>query len=281
MRQPKCPLCGFWKFESFETIRDAGVRADYLNCAKCGLVSQWPRMTALELDAAHIHRYRKNQHVDEIEEYEESRLPVQYQAILLPYIRPGPRHALDFGCGTGEFLSFIKDGWPLIQTWGVEINPNLARRAHAKGHTIMRDLSPLEIGMRFDIIVLSHTLEHIPDPGVLLYNLRNRLTDSGVMYVEVPNLFGDIALELVHVFAFTESTLRTLLELSGLKIEHFETHGHPKSDTVPAYLSAVVSRKHGFGANQMPSPDGIIRKRRLGLLKRMLTIATHGGGERC
>ena len=40
---------------------------------------------------------------------------------------------------------------------------------------------------RFDTIMLTHVLEHVPDPVAMLRSLAGLLTDTGSLYVVVPN----------------------------------------------------------------------------------------------
>ncbi|ODR99964.1 hypothetical protein AUC68_02325 [Methyloceanibacter methanicus] len=40
----------------------------------------------------------------------------------------------------------------------------------------------------FDVITLSHVLEHVPDPGTTLMQLRELLRGGGHLYIDTPNI---------------------------------------------------------------------------------------------
>jgi hypothetical protein len=149
-------------------------------------------------------------------------------------------------------------------------------------HSIVRSPQYIPYGMKFDLIVMSHSLEHMLWPGQALYQLKGMASDSARLYVEVPNLVGDIALERAHMHAFTEETLMVMLDHSGWRpAEHF-THGYPKNRHQEAYISIIAEPKPNFDFTlPYPSPGGILTRRRLGLLKRMLLMAVYGGREQC
>ena len=49
---------------------------------------------------------------------------------------------------------------------------------------------------KLDFVVMNNLLEHIDDSVKLLYQVRNILSDSGVLYINVPSWRGKIFLEL-------------------------------------------------------------------------------------
>ena len=86
----------------------------------------------------------------------------------------------------------------------------------------------------YDLVVLSHVLEHIPYPGELLADARTALGKDTVLYVEVPHeplvaeAMGERGLAgrkrhwHEHVNFFTEASLRALLDRADLTIVDFE-----------------------------------------------------------
>jgi 2-polyprenyl-3-methyl-5-hydroxy-6-metoxy-1,4-benzoquinol methylase len=48
---------------------------------------------------------------------------------------------------------------------------------------------------RFDLIICSQILEHIHNPLAMLDNLKRLLKDDGVIFIGVPNGFGDFEIE--------------------------------------------------------------------------------------
>jgi len=90
-----------------------------------------------------------------------------------------------------------------------------------------KDLSYLKDKDRFDIILLLHTLEHAPDPKILLEDLCNYLKAKGIIYVEVPlgcfREWQSIPEPLTHVNFFSEESLFNCFRYCGLNVIHLST----------------------------------------------------------
>ena len=106
---------------------------------------------------------------------------------LLPWRRPAGR-ALDVGCGSGKLmLQLARVGWAVE---GAEWDAASVGRAHAHtGFPVHQgDAETLPQGLGpFDLIVLSHVLEHLPRPVEALAALRRLLAPRGRLVVIVPN----------------------------------------------------------------------------------------------
>jgi 2-polyprenyl-3-methyl-5-hydroxy-6-metoxy-1,4-benzoquinol methylase len=110
---------------------------------------------------------------------------------------------LDVGCGEGFALAFFqKMGW---QCEGLDYSVAGLENHHPELLDVVStgDLSVLlaeriQAGMRYDLVWLSHVLEHSPDPPGLLTGIQGILSDSGVLVVKVPNDFSAFQMNLVH-----------------------------------------------------------------------------------
>jgi SAM-dependent methyltransferase len=161
------------------------------------------------------------------------RLPVVGDAIAASpiaqdidgWIRPGK--VLDIGCGGGAFLDEMAGiGW---QTCGVEPDPEGATNAAANGHRIHDSLRAPELAASgpFDLVYLSHTLEHMHSPRAGLAVARQLTATHGWLIIEVPNpdslvtwLFQSLssAFNATHLYFFTPETLRQIVEQSGYRV---------------------------------------------------------------
>lgn len=97
---------------------------------------------------------------------------------------------LDVGCATGAQLQAARErGWGTI---GVEVSERAAAAARARGLEIVT--GTLDTGelpaSSMDAIVLSHVLEHVPDPVRLLRLCRRLLLPDGVVSLALPNADG-------------------------------------------------------------------------------------------
>jgi 2-polyprenyl-3-methyl-5-hydroxy-6-metoxy-1,4-benzoquinol methylase len=95
----------------------------------------------------------------------------------------GINSMLDFGCGTGDFVKFVKDKKLIAE--GIEPNPIAFQKAKEKGIKVYNDVS--EVSKTFDAITLFHVLEHVEDYDRTLENLISKLNPGGLILIAVPN----------------------------------------------------------------------------------------------
>jgi SAM-dependent methyltransferase len=110
------------------------------------------------------------------------------RALLLGEARPGET-VLDLGCGAGRFLAALRDAG--AQPVGVELAEAAAERARenvpgADVRVVGEDGSlPLGHG-EVDLVWCSEVLEHIPDVGHALLEIRRVLRRDGRALLTVP-----------------------------------------------------------------------------------------------
>lgn len=89
------------------------------------------------------------------------------------------------------------------------------------------DISDLDEGASFDVILLLHTLEHVLKPKLFLETLCNVLKDRGIIYVEVPlgcfREWQTLSEPLTHINFFSEQSLYNCFQYCGLHIIHLST----------------------------------------------------------
>lgn len=178
----------------------------------------------------------------------------------LPYAGPG-RRLLDVGCGVGQSLVWAAErGW---EVHGVELDPEAVRLAHDRGLASVR-LGTLEAqgfpAERFDAITLYQTLEHVYSPRAVLSECRRILRPGGRLLVSVPN-FASLPRETlggawngmqlpVHLYHFTEPTLRRLATSCGLEVEEVRYNAAPVALLTNVRHSLRTARRTGSGARQ-------------------------------
>lgn len=140
-----------------------------------------------------------------------------------------PAKLLDFGCGNGFFLTQMRNiGW---NVQGVDFCSDLVSRLRDQLELIVHlgtlphdDLQ----GQMFDLITMWHSLEHVPDPILVLDQAHRLLNRDGYLVIAVPNLaswqfrtFGAAwsGLDLPrHLSHFTPHTLKEMLARCGMTI---------------------------------------------------------------
>jgi SAM-dependent methyltransferase len=102
----------------------------------------------------------------------------------------GPRgRMLDLGCGDGTVLVLARrDGW---EVQGVELYPEQTRLVR---ETLGLPVDTADIESyqgrpaSWDVVVLTHVLEHLPDPVGALRKIRDLLKPGGAGVLEFPNI---------------------------------------------------------------------------------------------
>lgn len=95
---------------------------------------------------------------------------------------------LDFGCGNGDFLLNAKAaGWDCV---GVDFDTKAVLAASDNGLDVREGgIDAIKsIEKQFDVITLSHIIEHVHDPKTLLTACYERLKPNGSLWIETPNL---------------------------------------------------------------------------------------------
>ena len=78
---------------------------------------------------------------------------------------------------------------------------------------------------KFDILVHSHTFEHLYDPSETLLSLGKFLTDDGIMIMSIPNVSSQVksghlnSLHFEHTFYYDDPYLKKILNNSGFLIQ--------------------------------------------------------------
>ena len=108
---------------------------------------------------------------------------------LSQYLHKDAR-VVDIGCGNGGLLAALARCLPLSLT-GIDPARRCSERVRAAGFSAWQGhLNQLpEIGGHYDLVILSHVLEHVVDVDGALSSVKNLLAPGGRIYIEVPDAF--------------------------------------------------------------------------------------------
>jgi len=154
------------------------------------------------------------------------------EARRLHHLVPQAESVLEVGPGQGGFLLALRDAYPgaVIRGFDVTTEAGLDRLI---APDISVSYAASLIGARFgdgdfDLIVMRHVLEHVPDLALFLREIRRVCSVDGTLYVKVPNrsswaarLFGRYWSGLDfprHLRYFAVSDLTTALERAGFQV---------------------------------------------------------------
>lgn len=141
--------------------------------------------------------------------------------LLAEYELPDEGRLLDVGCGAGTLLrafGLLRPRWRMVGCEQDETNA-AAIRAIAGVETFHTEAPSRSPGL-FDLVTLSHVLEHVEDPRSFLAGLAPTLGREGLLLVQVPSYRANPVDLLIadHCSHFDESTLRSVLESSGFEV---------------------------------------------------------------
>jgi SAM-dependent methyltransferase len=254
METVACNQCGSSDSEEIGCIPDLllgrlAVTARLVRCRRCGLVYQNPRPTLAEMGQHYPAEY------EPYTDYASQRqvnplLRRAYDYGINKRCRFITRHKkngrlLDVGCAAGTFLLGMRQqgGW---EVEGVE--PSVGTAELARRHDLKVFTGTLEEAHypadSFDAVTMWDVLEHVHDPAGTIREIRRILKPGGVLLVRVPNLgswdarlFGNTWAGLDaprHLFVFTPSVLRRMLEEGGLPVIE-------ESSKIGSYVTFVLS----------------------------------------
>jgi 2-polyprenyl-3-methyl-5-hydroxy-6-metoxy-1,4-benzoquinol methylase len=119
----------------------------------------------------------------------------QGNSFLLDLIEGGCTRLLDVGCGAGDNAGLIRAHLSNCRIFGITLSASEAQsaRKHMDDCWVLDIESPLPnaiIDQRFDVILLSHVLEHLRHPASVVARLSNLLRNGGQMLIAVPNILS-------------------------------------------------------------------------------------------
>ena len=171
-------------------------------CDDCELTYLWPQPAPETLAAFYAAEYRDIYNDPTPAERHEQDLPEAcLRAARVAPLITGDERLLEIGSGSFAFLKTIA---PMLET-AVGIEPDDKTRAWFAESSDLRtlpDINTLTVNDGpFDLIVMFHVLEHLPNPVNYLSHLRNLLSPNGRIVVEVPNA-DDALISLYEIESF-------------------------------------------------------------------------------
>jgi SAM-dependent methyltransferase len=140
---------------------------------------------------------------------------------------------LDYGCGPGAFLAFLRDEFGFPNVEGLELSRDgveFARRHY--GLTIASSTAELR-RQSYDFVILIEVIEHLPNPRAIFSQVADLVRPGGHVLITTPavdNLRGRFLPALCmhytapsHTSLFTKQALTCLLSRCHFEIERFET----------------------------------------------------------
>lgn len=144
-------------------------------------------------------------------------------SILQKYVKPDT-NIVDIGCDKGYFIDEARRYG--FHVTGIELSELAKSYTNAISIDVKESLK--ELDLKYDAATMWHSLEHFENPKEFLNELKSYLNPESYLFIRVPD-FGSTFSRLLkskwkwyqphnHLFHFTKSSIKNLLEISGFKI---------------------------------------------------------------
>jgi SAM-dependent methyltransferase len=238
-----------WLYMPFDAKKNQPSRfSDFLRCESCGLGALHPLPDADEVsvmyafDTYYTHGtgHMKPRGVSFVEkalvriahEFDKDR---QFRVDEIAKDLPPGGEIVDLGCGGAIYLTrFAELGFSVIG-----VDPDKDARATAVVKVLdgtAEDIPDALDGCAFDLVIMTHSLEHCRDPRAALANAFRLTKPDGLCYIEVPNAGCEhfrtftVCSEMFdaprHLYHFTPTSLRFATEAVGFVEVSTYYHGY-------------------------------------------------------
>jgi 2-polyprenyl-3-methyl-5-hydroxy-6-metoxy-1,4-benzoquinol methylase len=221
----ECPLCRSSKF-GFIQINENTPAVGWRQC-ECGMIYQEKWFHPETLEEFYASEYRdkvsaegyptpRDMYVHHL------RAGRQGLALLNHGVLPNSRNtkfkALDFACSRGMNLKTLEEIYSGSELYGVELNESDIEYMEGIGINAFKTLDEIK-DRDFDLVFLSHALEHFLDFRQLLNSLWMKLKSDGHIFIEVPAHTGPSAWSEFHAVIFKKETMIEALMKCGFVVK--------------------------------------------------------------
>ncbi|ANU37739.1 class I SAM-dependent methyltransferase [Vibrio scophthalmi] len=162
---------------------------------------------------------------------------------LIEFCSESHQRVIEFGLGDGVFTSMLCEKFDSVTAVDAAQTTIDILSKELKFDNITFEQSYIEdycSEIKYDVIVMSHILEHLTDPILALEKVSHLMHEETIIYISVPNAnslhrlvavkmgllkrtdsLNQRDLDLGHKIVFSPQSFKATVEKSGLKIYHF------------------------------------------------------------
>jgi len=237
---PNCPFCNS-KNRSFIINIQENPKVSLLKCKKCFASSASRIPTEIALSEYYSDYYIKPHTHNKVTMENIIKFSKYIVNKTKKYINKTNIKILDFGGGDGSIAlniseNFLKNGFiKKIEITIVDYNKSVASTKNKNISLYHTDSLTMLNNSKFDLIIASAIIEHIPKPKEILIQLLNLLKKDGVLYARTPyiepfiRLFSFFKMKMqftfpAHIHDFGQEFWENIYkEIPEIKIKIFES----------------------------------------------------------
>lgn len=243
-----CPVCQAQinKEQMLNYPQDSRQKANRLKmngiyiCPTCDIGFSWPRYSDDEI--SQIYTQGDYWEKRDVEIFKPHALPGHWALAqsrwswLNKIMLPSPMRVLDIGAGHG-FLGLVMGKENRLACYDViEEDPYCAASWQATMKATLPHLPCqrfdhwTKVNGRYDLIVLSHVLEHLNHPQQVIQSLKGLLNPGGCIFIDIPHRDYRFKNDVYpHVYFFNPKSLIGLVNRAGYNVTCCEVIGHEAS----------------------------------------------------
>lgn len=227
MRNLTC-LCRGTDFETVANTDRFGNDLNTVICKECGTLRCDPYYSEAAIEEFYTDFYRdlyrkKNESLDGFfdEQMETGKKILRFCHNKIPE----RANVLEVGCGAGGILQAFMDQGHVIT--GLDFGKEYLNYGVSRGLNLINGSIEKLGGDKFDLIILNHVLEHIPEPVKFIRELSAHLSAQGKIFIGLPGVYYipldydnniHYYLQNAHCWHFTLKSAEYLMNLAGLEM---------------------------------------------------------------
>jgi 2-polyprenyl-3-methyl-5-hydroxy-6-metoxy-1,4-benzoquinol methylase len=279
-----CLCCGGKDYELYVKAKDnySTEYFDIVKCKECGFIFTNPRPNPHEISRYYTspdymsHNSHSRGLVQSIYRYARKYMMRKKLALIQDVAGTEKNFAmLDFGCGTGDFLGFVKQHG--IYAEGVEPDAHAREVAKSVNNVDTYSLESSEdiTPGKFDVITLWHVLEHVHELHAQIDYFYRWLKPGGKLLIALPNInsydakkygmYWDALDVPRHLYHYAPKNLQQIIEKHHFRFEQqyplfldayyvsMRSEWHCGTPKILSYMKAIAV---GYKSNRQAGNTG-------------------------
>lgn len=278
MENVDCIICNRSPDAVFSKDSRFGERFTLARCAGCGLEFVSPRPGIDDIGKYYEQEYFTHRTERGYDNYFSDKVKSDIERVFRMNLEDlefmefeknlrGEKSLLDIGCAAGYFVAYMQGrGW---DAYGIDISKACTDFAAKGGLKVTNgDYLKKEYPDGFDLITLWASIEHLHHPGLFLEKIYNDLNNRGRIYISTCRTGGLNFKRFFgknwrfynfpeHLYFFSFSTMRRILEIYGFRITGIITYGSGvgKSGLLVKKAADFLAKKFFLGDMMLVSAE--------------------------